>query len=110
MPSLPLNKNNFSIRSNIFSDDLVIYESAAIDISIGAEFAYSFLRTGQLPIKGHAVVLQKNILGWIVAGRVYGNKPTVKARPIQSIFNFVKNQDLPISWELDAVQTASTFS
>ena len=110
MPSLPLNKKNFSIPSNIFLADPVFYESAPIDILIGAEFAYSFLCTGQLPIKGHAAVLQKTILGWIVAGRVYGNKSTVKARPIQSICNFVKNQDLPILWELDAVQTVSTFS
>ena len=42
MPSLPLNKNNFSIPSNIFLVDPVFYESAPIDILIGAEFVYSF--------------------------------------------------------------------
>ena len=71
MPTMPLDRNLFEVPLTIFLADPNFHEPAPVDIIIGAEFAYSFLHTGQLRIKGHAAVLQKTVLGWIIAGRVY---------------------------------------
>ena len=109
MPSMPLDRKNFEIPSNIFLADPNFHEPAPIDIIIGAEFAYSFMRTGQLQIKGHSAVLQKTILGWIIAGRVYNqNREINNSTKIHCLFN--PNEKLPILWELDPVRTTSTHS
>ena len=109
MPSMPLDRKDFEIPSNIFLADPNFHEPTPVEIIIGAEFAYSFFRTGQLRIKGHSAVLQKTILGWILAGRVYNqNRKTNKSTKMYSLFN--QGDTLPILWELDPVQPTSTYS
>ena len=109
MLSMPLDRNNFEIPSNIFLADPNFHEPAPIDIIIGAEFANSFLCTGQLQKMGHSAVLQKTILGWIIAGKVYNqNREINNSTKIHCLFN--PNEKLPIRWELDPVRTTSTHS
>ncbi|XP_033217074.1 uncharacterized protein LOC117172895 [Belonocnema kinseyi] len=110
MPSMPLNRNHFEIPPNIFLADPNFHEPAPSDIIIGAEFAHSFLRKGQLRIKGHTAVLQKPILGWIIAGRAYNQNRKTNDRSTNLFCLFNQSEKMPILWELDPVQTTSTHS
>ncbi|XP_033229759.1 uncharacterized protein LOC117181308 [Belonocnema kinseyi] len=103
MPSMPLDRNAFELPANIFLADPKFHEPAPVDIIIGAEFAYTFLRTGQLRMKGHAAVLQKTVLGWITAGRVYNQNRKTHNRSANIFFLFNQGEKLLILWELDPV-------
>ena len=110
MPTMPLDRNYFEIPPNIFLADPIFHEPALADMNIGAELAYAFFCTGQLRIKRHTAILQKTVLGRIIAGRVYGKNHILNYRATK-IFSLFKQFDkLPILWELDQVQTTSLHS
>ncbi|XP_033231549.1 uncharacterized protein LOC117182569, partial [Belonocnema kinseyi] len=110
MPSFPLDKNAFELPDNIFLADPMFHKPAPVEIIIGAEYVYNFLLAGKLSIPGHTAVLQKTILGWIIAGRVYDSQGIQNVGTKSSVCSFIQHTSLPLLWELDQVQPSSKRS
>ena len=68
MPSIPIDRNSVSIPQNLFLADPDFQTPAEVDIILGAQYFYHFMRAGKILINNHPAVLQETEFGWVIAG------------------------------------------
>ena len=107
MPTLPINKNVFKIPQDLFLADPEFNCPAEVDMILGAQYFYHFLRPGRISVTGHSAVFQETELGWVVAG-CFNNQTRPSAGKV--FCNFTKFSDLSILWELDTTRAISPRS
>ncbi|XP_033231521.1 uncharacterized protein LOC117182536, partial [Belonocnema kinseyi] len=93
-------------RSNLFLADPDFHIPAEIDMILGAQYFYHFLRTGKISIVVHIAVFQGTEFGWVVAGTF--NHKRVKESKIYC--NYTNFSDLSLLWELNSPTSTSSRS
>ncbi|XP_033213767.1 uncharacterized protein LOC117170833 [Belonocnema kinseyi] len=106
MPTLPVDRSSFEIPQDLFLADPGFHNPTEVDMILGAQYFYHFLRQGQILITNHPAVFQETELGWVVAGCFH----QVLAKHAKVYCNFTKFSDLSLLWEFDASRTASMRS
>jgi hypothetical protein len=67
--------SNWKIPKNIKLADPEFNRPAKVDILLGAELFYELLCVGQIKLGSELPIMQKTLLGWIVAGKCTGQVP-----------------------------------
>ncbi|XP_033225903.1 uncharacterized protein LOC117178585 [Belonocnema kinseyi] len=106
MPSELIDRKSIPIPKGVFLADPEFHQPSEVNIILGAQYFYQFLRPGQIPIANHEAVLQENELGWVVAGCFH----QTRARQGMVYCNFTKFSDLPLLWEVESAREASPWS
>ena len=97
MLTLPIDRSSFTIPQDLFLADPGFHNPAEVDVILGAQYFYRFLRSGQIPITSHPAVFQETELGWVVAGSFH----QTLAKHAKVYCNFTKFADLSLLWELE---------
>ncbi|XP_051165958.1 uncharacterized protein LOC127284527 [Leptopilina boulardi] len=85
IPSIPIDKNQFSIPSHIRLADPNFHRPAMVDILLGAELFYDLLGQNKISLAVPHVTLQDSRLGWIVTGKLNNNsnQPRLKCNLVR---------------------------
>uniref|UniRef100_A0A1I8PSD1 DUF1758 domain-containing protein n=1 Tax=Stomoxys calcitrans TaxID=35570 RepID=A0A1I8PSD1_STOCA len=73
-PGITLETSNWNIPKNIQLADPSFDKPDRIDILIGAELFFDLMSVGQIKIAANLPVLQKTLLGWVVAGESFRSR------------------------------------
>ena len=92
LPAISMRREGLTLPPNIKLADPHFYESADIDVLIGADIFWQLLCVGQIRASLSHPTLQKTHLGWILAGRVGCRTSTVAN--VQSLHISIRNVEL----------------
>ena len=90
MPTMPIDRSSFMIQQGLFLADPGFHNPAEVDMILGAQYFYHFLRSGQILITSHPAVFQETELGWEVAGSFH----QTLAEHAKVYYNFIKFADI----------------
>ena len=106
MPSIPIDRNSVSIPQNLFLADPDFQTPAEVDIILGAQYFYHFMRAGKILINNHSAVFQETEFGWVIAG-TFNHK---RAKSSKVYCNYTEFSNLALLWELNSPNAASSRS
>ncbi|XP_076658358.1 uncharacterized protein LOC143362242 [Halictus rubicundus] len=108
LPSRQVNRRMFAIPRNIKLADPEFDKPADIDALIGTTIFYKLLSTGQIKLANNSdAVLQKTLLGWIVAGEVGSPEKITTLKSCQLVR---LEQQITRFWEVEEVPTKKHLS
>lgn len=70
LPSVNINKSEIKIPANLMLADPEFHKSGPVDMLIGCDLFYELLCVGQIKLGKDEPIMQKTMLGWILAGPV----------------------------------------
>ncbi|XP_043471319.1 uncharacterized protein LOC122504323 [Leptopilina heterotoma] len=124
LPRSPVNINVLSIGTNYttvrhstnaviksrFSDP-EFEQSGNLDGIIGVGLFYNLLCVGQIRLKNHPAILQKTLLGWIIAGEIYGKSvSSTQTRQCNFTRNSSIESQLTKFWEVEELPNSKIRS
>lgn len=68
-PETSIQTENWSIPKNIVLADPIFSKSQKVDLLIGSEIFFDLLSIGQIKTGHNLPIIQKTLLGWVVAGK-----------------------------------------
>lgn len=103
-PSQFLNIDDWPLPNNIMLADPTFNRSDKIDLLLGAEHYHQLLAIGQIKLSEELPILQNSVFGWIVAGKIHGERIT---NAVCGICTEDENLEASIArlWELDEIGT-----
>ncbi|XP_059221526.1 uncharacterized protein LOC131996094 [Stomoxys calcitrans] len=103
-PGINLETSNWNIPKNIQLADPSFDKPDRIDILIGAELFFDLMSVGQIKIAANLPVLQKTLLGWVVAGGSFRSRQSCS---LAVIYTDLKEEEAQLStiikgfWEIE---------
>jgi hypothetical protein len=109
IPSNALTTSPFSLPRNIKMADPEFYKSSNIEILLGANVFWDLICPQRIKLGKNEPVIQKTVLGWVVAGPYIYNQGTQNIKCNLSVNDEVQNQ-LKTFWEIEECSNKQVLS
>lgn len=111
IPNSTIIMSNLNIPQTIKLADNCFNQSGNIDMLIGAEIFYSLLCGGQIKLAKNQPILQKTLLGWIIAGTITTSTST-KQELMPSCYLSTQELENKVEkfWQLEDTSAKSSYS